>query len=461
VPIARTGTTTTTFSAQGPINLPFAPNSILFSPQGSTAYLGTNTLAFGTQSAMTLNGNTVSRIPNVAGRILATSPDGATAILSDTADSPNRVFICQNCSGTSPNVSTFLMNGASAAAFSIDNITGGYKAYVVSGQPCPGAAQPGCLLVFSKLDAAKFVPLSAPATDVTFIGNGTLGYIAGGDPAGTAFLPTCDDPGAAGSIGAVSLPSQQVRALPDGQSALALNTANIQSVTSTIQGTGCPPPRGSLSITNTPGPLASLGVPALTPTQFFLSPDGSTAYILGQNGSGANAAKLPFILAFNTTTQTTADISLAGNATPLSASVSPAGDLLFVGADDGQVHVIETATDLDVQQVPLTFPQSSLCIGPGNPATQVETTMTVTAATQTGSSTTYSYSSLTGPALQVGQTIVVTGLTSATDNGTFTIASLGSGTFTVVNASGVTTSGQNGMAESGVICNPDLVAVKP
>jgi hypothetical protein len=87
--------------------------------------------------------------------------------------------------------------------------------------------------------------------------------------------------------------------------------------------------------------------------------------------------------------------------------------------------------------------------------------MTVTAATQTGSSTTYSYSSLTGPALQVGQTIVVTGLTSATDNGTFTIASLGSGTFTVVNASGVTTSGQNGMAESGVICNPDLVAVKP
>jgi hypothetical protein len=461
VPISRAGSTTS-FSPQNPITLPFPPNSVSFTEQGTSAYLGTNTLAFGTQSAMLLNGSTASQIPNVAGNILATSPDGTTAIFSDTTDSPNRVFICQNCSGTtSQNVSTFLMNDASAAAFSPDSITGGYKAYVVSRQPCPDMAQPGCLLVFSKLDSAKFVPLSAPATDVTFIGNGTLGYIAGGDPAGAAFLPTCDDPGVAGAVGGVSLPSQQIRALPDGQSALALNAPNIQSVTATISGSGCPPPRGPLAITNNPGPSASLGVSSFTPTQFFLSPDGTIAYILGQIGSGANVARLPFILAFNTTSQTTADISLAGNATPLSASVSPAGDFLFVGADDGAVHVIDTVTQLDTQQVPLPFPQSSLCIGPGNPATQVETTMTVTAASQSGSSTAYTYTSLTGPALQVGETIVVTGLTSPTDNGIFTIASLGSGTFTVVNTNGVTTSGQNGIANSGVICNPDLVAVKP
>ena len=465
VPISKTGTTTT-FSPQTPINLSFPPNSILFTPQGSTAYLGTNTLGFGTQSALLLNGYTVSQIPNVAGKILASSPDGGTAIFSDTIDSPNRVFICQGCtSTTSQNVSTFLMNNASAAAFSIDSITGGYKAYVVSGQPCPGAAQPGCLLVFSRLDAAKFVPLASAATDVAFIGNGTLGYIAGGDSAGAAFLPTCDDPAAVLSNG-ISVSGQLIRALPDGQSALALNAPNaqsapnVQSVSATITGTGCPAPRGSLSITNNPGATPGLGMSNFTPTQFFLSPDGSTAYILGQT-LPPDVSRLPFILAFNTTTQATADISLAGNATPLSASVSPAGDFLFVGADDGAVHVIDTATLLDTQQVPLQFPQSSLCIGPGNPPTQVETTMTVTAASQSGTSTTYTYTSLTGPVLQVGQTIVVTGFTSPTDNGTFTIASLGSGTFTVVNGSGVTTTGQNGTAESGVICNPDLVAVRP
>jgi hypothetical protein len=369
VPISRAASTST-FTPQAPITLPFVPNSFLFGPEGSTAYLGTNTLSFGTQTAMAFTGSAVSQIPNVAGKILATSPDGATAIFSDTNDSPNRVFICQNCSSTtSQSVSTFLMNGAVAAAFSIDSIAGGYKAYVVSGQPCPGAAGSGCLLVFSKLDAAKLVPLPAPATDVTFIGNGTLGYIAGGDPAGSAFLPTCADP-STGSIGSVALPSQFIRALPDGQSALALNVPNIQSVTAAISGTGCTPPRGSLSITNNPGPSASLGVSNFTPTQFLLSPDGSTAYVLGETGSGVNVARLPFILAFNTTTQNTADISLSGNATPLSAAVSPAGDFLFVGADDGTVHVIDTLTQVDIQQVAFPFPQNSICIGPGNPATQ-------------------------------------------------------------------------------------------
>jgi DNA-binding beta-propeller fold protein YncE len=111
-------------------------------------------------------------------------------------------------------------------------------------------------------------------------------------------------------------------------------------------------------------------VNSFTPTQFFVSPDGSTAYVLGQTGSGAGTARLPFVIAFSLSTQLPSDISLAGNAVPLSASLSPSGDLLFVGADDGAVHVIDTATQIDLQQVTLPFPQSSLCVGPGNPATQ-------------------------------------------------------------------------------------------
>ncbi|HEV2697564.1 MAG TPA: hypothetical protein VGU90_06195 [Terriglobales bacterium] len=466
VPITRTGTNVD-FVAGSPVTLPFAPNSLAMNAQGSNAYLGVDSLSFGSQAAMVLNGSSVSQVSNVAGKVLATSPDGGTAVFSDTTDSPNRVFICQGCnSNTSQNVSTFLFDGATAAAFSPDNIAGGFKAYVVSGQPCPGAGSPGCLLVFSKVDAPRLVPLSAPATDVAFIGNGTLGYIAGGDPAGTAFLPTCDDP-AAGSIVAVGVASDLIRPLPDGQSALALAPPNVQTVTATIGGLpavgvpGCPAPRGFLTIDNAVAPAVSLGTGSFTPTQFFLSPKGSAAYVLGQTGSGSVMARLPFIIAFDLTTDSPSNISLAGNATPLSASLSPSGDLLFVGADDGMVHVINTATQLDTQQIALTFPQSSLCIGPGNPATQVETLLTIAGASQSGSSTTYSYASLTGPALQTGETIIIRGLTDLTNNGTFTIASMGSGTFTVVNANGVTATGQNGTATSGIICNPDLVAVKP
>lgn len=376
VPITR-ASTTANFTAGTPIALPFSPNSFEFDPKGTNGYLGVDTLAFGTQGAMVLNGTTVTQVSNAAGKVLATSPDGTLAIFSDTSDSPNRVFICETCnSTTAQNVATFLFNGAVAAAFSPDSISGGFKAYIVSGQSCPGTSSAGCLLVFSKVDSAKMAPLNGPASDVTFIGSGTLGYIAGGDPAGAAFLPTCDDPTAVLPLPSVAVPSQLIRALPDGQSALALNPPTLQTVTAQISGTpavgvpGCPAPRGFLSISNGLQPAVSLGVGAFTPTQFFISPDGSTAYVLGETGSGATIARLPFVIAFNLTTQTASDITLAGNATPLSASISPSGNLLFVGASDGAVHVIDTTTQLDTQQVTFTFPQNSLCIGPGNPATQ-------------------------------------------------------------------------------------------
>src|SRR5579864_5207502 len=233
VPITRTSTSAE-FTPGAPITLPFPPNSLLFDKQGANGYLGTNTLGFGTQQAMVLSGSAVSPVPDVAGTVLATSPDGTLAIYSDTADSPNRVFICQNCgSSTSRNAATFLLDGATAAAFSPDNVAGGFKAYIVSGNPCPGTSSLGCLLVFSKVDAAKIVPLNTPATDVAFIGDGMLGYIAGGDPAGAAFLPTCDDP-TMQNLGTVPLFGQMIRALPDGQSAIALNPPNVLTVTASI-----------------------------------------------------------------------------------------------------------------------------------------------------------------------------------------------------------------------------------
>ncbi len=256
----------------------------------------------------------------------------------------------------------------------------------------------------------------------------------------------------------MNLASQLIRALPDGQSALVLDPPNLQTVTATITGApavgvpGCPAPRGFLAINNSFGPIGSLGLGNFTPTQFFLSPDGSTAYILaevlpsqrsitnitaasqaspnttysytltsgpalqvgasiaitgmqnltdngvfpitaltpasgatpatftvvnasgitaiGENGTGTVTPRFSFISVFNLTTQVPSFISLAGNATPLSASLSPAGDLLFVGATDGAVHVIDTATLADTQQITLPYPSNALCYGPGTPPAQ-------------------------------------------------------------------------------------------
>jgi hypothetical protein len=151
-----------------------------------------------------------------------------------------------------------------------------------------------------------------------------------------------------------------------------------------------------------------------------------------------------------------------GNATPLSAGTSSAGDLLFVGANDNQVHVIDTSTGLDATQVSLPFPQASLCVGPGNPATQPSiSSIVISAATQTGPTTTYTYSLANGAPLQVGETVTIAAMNDAGNNGTFTISALNSGTFSVANGAGVTATGQNGSGIVPVTCNPDLIAVKP
>ena len=248
---------------------------------------------------------------------------------------------------------------------------------------------------------------------------------------------------------------------------LVLAPPDVETITASVSGvpspnvSGCPAPRGFLSVANTLGPAFNLGVGNFTPAQLIVSGDGSTAYILADDLTGA---RLPFIIVFNINAQTSSSISLANSATPLSAAVSPAGDLLFVGASDGTVHVIDTASGSDLQQVTFPFPTNELCFGPGSPPTQVPaTTVTITAATQSGSNTTYTYTLTSGPALQTGQSINIIGMTDASDNGTFiiTIANPGSGTFTVINASGAAVSGQNGIGTVPITCNPDLVVAKP
>lgn len=472
VPITRSSSTAP-FTAGTPVALPFAPNSALFDRSGTNEYFGIDSFGFQTQHAMVLSGgSTATPLTNVAGQVLAISPDGTTAIFSDTADSPQQILICANCSASSRTVTNLLLcdpattacsASKAAAAFSPDNL----KAYIVSGNPCPGTTSSGCLLISSKLDAPQYVPLTAPATDAAFIGNGTLGYLAGGSSGGSAYLSTCIHPSITGlpSSNTISLPALMLLPLPDGQTMLALSPPNLATVSASITPSvtgpaaiglsGCPAPRGLLNINNAvTSTVGNLGSGSFTPSQFFLSPDATTAYVLG-------APSLPFIIQFDLNTGIPFQISLTGNAIPLTASLSSDGSLLFVGATDSTVHVINTTTLADIQQVTFPFPENSMCIGPGTPVTQVQTSLTITSAAQAGPSTTYTYNSLTGPALQTGEAILITDMTNFGNNGRFTITALGNGTFIVTNANGATASGQNGTGISGTICTPDLVLVKP
>jgi hypothetical protein len=438
---------TAPFAAGTPVALLSTPNSFVFDHKGGNAYLGVDSTDFGQHGLMIFTGTAVNEVRSAPGKVLAISPDQNSAIISDTVDSPNLLFICTNCA-SSRTVTTFQISGATAAAFSPDSL----KAYILAGNN---------LYVYSKLDPLQTISLGGSGNDVAFHPEGGFAYVAGPSTSLTPYR-TCDNAKiSAGALSTANTPLL-IRPLPDGNTLLVLDPPNIDVVSVTsLTAVDC-----TGTITDTTSSF-DLGEGSFIPTQFFVSPDGSTAYILGNLSAGPPPSRLPFVMVFNVNTQTASALSLSNSATPLSASLSPDGKLLFVGADDGTLHVIDTTSGLDTQQVTFPFPTNELCFGPGNPLTQVPLSQVrISAVSQSGSSWAYTYSLISGAALKVGQSITVANMSPGGNNGTFIITGLGidaggNPTFLVTNTNGASATNQSGTGTIPISCNPDLVAVKP
>lgn len=529
VPITRSSATAA-FAAGGPVSLLSSPGSFVYDNNGTNAYIGVDSADFGMHGLMIFSGTSVTQVPSLPGKVLAISPDRNSVIISDTVDSPNQVFICSNCGGTGRTVTSLLITGATAAAFSPDNL----KAYIVAGNT---------VYVYSKVDPLQTIALSpAVGTDVVFHPEGGFAYIAESSPAVTPYR-SCDNSVVPGQSLPTLFPPTMIRALPDGQTLLALDPPNIDVITTSLVTplVSCTGALTNTSSDTTSAPGINLGQGSFIPTQFFVSPSGATAYILGKlqaitsisaatqsgtstvytytlvsgpplqvgqsiviagmqasadNGgftitnvqagtfavsnpfgtssaptssgaSGTVNSRLPFVIIFNVNPPSSSQISLANAATPLSMSLSPAGDFLFVGADDGTVHVIDTGLRQDTQQVTFPFPTNELCFGPGNPATQVPLSqVSISAVSQSGANAIYSYALISGPGLKVGESITVAKTSEGGDNGTFTISALGTDvagnpTFTVANSLAVAATGQSGVGTVPIACSPDLIAVRP
>lgn len=338
-----------TFGAS--ILLPATPNSLVFDRAGARAYVGTNSTLLGSKglAVVPASGGTANEFAGVAGRILAISPDGTKVIVSDTTDSPNQVFVLDT---TTNAVNPFRITGATAADFSPDSL----KAFILAGNT---------LYVYSKLEALQSQTLTAPANDVTFLAQGAFAYLAGGDPAGVAVKRTCDSSLADKvTISPVptflkTLPGQALLLNGDpgppasplpfhiiGLAPPVIELISAHPPTKTFW-TGCAPP-----IVNTdPLPVSfDLGRGNFVASQLIISQDGSTAYIVTPSFNS--------ILVFNIGAQTSSAIPLVGNGIPLQASLTPDGTQLYVGSSDGTLHILQTDTGTDVQQI--SFPQG-LC----------------------------------------------------------------------------------------------------
>jgi len=314
---------------------------------------------------------TVSEVKGVIGKVLTVSPDGKKVILSgtdpntlpvpgsSTPPAPTQVTVFDTTSSTS----TILpIAGATAADYSPDNL----KASILAGST---------LYVYSTLEALKTIALGAPANDVSFLPEGGFAYLAGGATSSITAWKTCTDAQEAAQT--VTTPSTPafIKALSksltvggvtfDG-SVLAVDSPGIDLFGAK---TSIPvPPTGScpldltnstLNITTSSSAFFNLGQGSFVPTQLIVSQDGTRAYILASN--------LGSVLVFNVGNQTSSAIPLSGDAIPIQASLTADGTRLYLAAADGQVHVLDTQTGGDIQQI--SFPtdattlQAGLCVG--------------------------------------------------------------------------------------------------
>jgi hypothetical protein len=424
--------------------LPSTPNSLVFGNNQTLtaamtrAYLGTDLSLNGTRGLMSFDpasagGSTAPLFPNQIGEVLAVSSNGNKIILSDRISVPNQLLVFDAPGSSS---ARFTVTGATAADFSIDSL----KAFIAAGNN---------LYVYSTADALNTIALPYTAIDVSYLSNGAFAYVLGTNPPTVEAYRTCDDVLA----DSFSPPGNPVlmKTSPDGTQVLLVSspTTSVETFTVTpmlpAMTSGCFP-------TVTHGSVMSynLGQGNFVPTQLLISSDSTKAFVVTSN--------LPSILSLNLADKTPSAIALVGGTTAIQAALSFDGTRIYVAANDGMVHILDTVAGTDIQQI--TFPvnarslQAGLCAG-------LQAALNITAATQNGTSTTYTYTLTSGQPLRVGSQAVITGMTDAGNNGTFIITALGSGTFTVDNAAGVGAAGQAGSATVMVVCNPELIAVKP
>jgi hypothetical protein len=325
------------------VTLPATPNSMALavfhngSSGNLTAYLGTDQSLQGSKGLMvaTLNSTSpaINQFSSVIGKVLAVSPNGNKVVVSDTIDTPNQVYIFDNTTHTALNLS---ITGATAADFSPDSL----KAFIVANN---GTAS--TLYVYSLVDALQTIPLSSTniANSVSFLSEGAFAYIAGGSPSGVTVGRTCDN----AIVGTATTPAAPaiIKTLPNATQMLGLEPPNIDVINVSV------PPPGPIgcfpTVSNTVQSF-NLGQGTFSPLQLLIAPDSTKAYVI--------AANLPSVLVFDVNNQISSAIPLNGNTMPQRAALTLDGNLLYVAANDGMVHVLSTLSGGDIAEVP--FPST-------------------------------------------------------------------------------------------------------
>jgi trimeric autotransporter adhesin len=330
------------------VQLPYVPNSMIISNDGSTIYLGSST------ELMTFNAtaNSISKEdPSVTGKVLAVSPDGSTLVITDPI---RQLIYLYSSAGV---IASTYGGVATAAEFTPDSQT----VYVTTGTPnANGTVTPGnTLLVHSQFTGWTSISLSAPASDVAITVPSVGAYLAGSPTTARSYCPSTTLNGQTvvsneyyPLADSASVPTQLVRATNDGLHILGATVSNGPSIVDlAFKGStpglpigACPttvPPTYFTNQRTAATTVALSGVTATSINDVIPSSDSKVAFVT-YNGTGSLPAYTP-------SNGAVTNVTLQGSATsPIAATISSDNSTLYVGTTgDNKVHLINVKSLTD------------------------------------------------------------------------------------------------------------------
>jgi hypothetical protein len=327
-----------TLSQQGaPIKLQYAPNSMVMSEDGTTIYFGSP------QGLMTLStaGNTVSPAnQTIPGVVLAVSPDGSTVIVTDPARQ------------------TVSLVGNGAVQTSYGNVIGTSAAWSPDSLTVYITTNTQTLLTHSAFNNWQVTPTNVVYSDVTVTIPHIGAYFAGTETDGRSYCPTTiiTTPGSNGSppttantyyplADSLAVQNDRITATTDGQhvlgAAVVSGAATLNDIRVTLPvTTPCPQPPNAIPPDYFKGTNKPVALSNITATQIdgvVPATNSALAFVTYTGSSGQLPEYIP-------ATGTVTYLQLGNGATtataPLAGVFSTDNLNFYVGASDGQVHLI-------------------------------------------------------------------------------------------------------------------------
>lgn len=288
------------------VTLGGVPNSMVFSPDGTKAYIGSDAglLIFDPGT------NTVTATASgLTGKVLKVSNNGSKVVISDI--SAGKVFVFDTTANSSQE---FDIANVTAADFASDNS----KAYFTSGTN-----------VYEYSPSTGLKTLSFQGDGVVFTPQTSVAFFGGSSILGLAICNDSSIPGAAGAaniLGVTPNGTHMIGAGSGGWLDLSYTIAALPNV-------GCP-----ITESNT---MKTGAFPAFvgTPTQIAVASDDSNAFLTGYSG-GSNATGVPF---YHLADGTTGTIALSAGGPLFSGGLTQDAHSLYVGVGGSSpaVHRID------------------------------------------------------------------------------------------------------------------------